>query len=241
MVRVLFPQRCGGTIHNVGHTHNVQHRHIVIIVAKSHHIGKGDVQSLADAAHTDALVGKGGVDPVRPCHSAVRLFPSWDKPFRVRFYAFVQIHRYFCDLLRHLRRGMNDLIVVPDELDALEHSQTPLHQVGGILTGEHHFALPVAAGPQVVGDFFGQCTRHRILGDALFALIDHAAVLTKKHTAVCHRCKELAQAGILPAGCRAKQNAAPMQLPYLFKDLAFQLFPAVLQQRTVNVAANQSD
>ena len=241
MVRVLFPQRCGGTIHNVGHTHNVQHRHIVIIVAKSHHIGKGDVQSLADAAHTDALVGKGGVDPIRPCHSAVRLFPSWDKPFRVRFYAFVQIHRYFCDLLRHLRRGMNDLIVVPDELDALEHSQTPLHQVGGILTGEHHFALPVAAGPQVVGDFFGQCTRHRVLGDALFVLIDHAAVLTKKHTAVCHRCKELAQAGILPAGCRAKQNVTPVQLPYLFKNLAFQLFPAVLQQRTVNIAANQSD
>ncbi|MFV8274495.1 hypothetical protein ACKXF4_15410, partial [Faecalibacterium prausnitzii] len=63
--------------------------------------GRVDVQSLADAAHTDALVGKGGVDPVRSCHSAVRLFPSWDKPFRVRFYAFVQIHRYFCDLLRH--------------------------------------------------------------------------------------------------------------------------------------------
>ena len=37
------------------------------------------------------------------------------------------------------------------------------------------------------------------------------------------------------------QNTAPMQLPYLFKDLAFQLFPAVLQQRTVNIAANQSD
>ena len=36
-------------------------------------------------------------------------------------------------------------------------------------------------------------------------------------------------------------HAAPMQLPYLLKDLAFQLFPAVLQQRTVNVAANQSD
>ena len=31
------------------------------------YIGKVDVQSLADAAHTDALVGKGGVDPVRPC------------------------------------------------------------------------------------------------------------------------------------------------------------------------------
>ena len=72
LVRVLFPQRCGGTHHNVGHTHNVQHRHIVIIVAKSHHIGKGDVQSLADAAHTNALVGKGGVDPVRSRYRTVR-------------------------------------------------------------------------------------------------------------------------------------------------------------------------
>ena len=50
-----------------------------------------------------------------------------------------------------------------------------------------------------------------------------------------------AQAGMLPAGCRAKQNAAPMQLPYLLKDLVFQFLFAVLQQRTVNVAANQFD
>ena len=136
---------------------------------------------------------------------------------------------------------MDDLIIVPDELNTLEHSQTPLHQVCSILTGKHYLALPVAAGPQVVGDFFGQCTGHRVLGDALFVLIDHAAVFAEKHTAVRHRFKELAQAGILPTRCRAKQNAAPMQLPYLFKDLAFQLFPAVLQQRTVNIAANQSD
>ena len=136
---------------------------------------------------------------------------------------------------------MDDLIIVPDELNTLEHSQTPLHQVCSILAGKHHFALPVAAGPQVVGDFFGQCTRHRILGDALFVFIDYAAVLTKKHTEVCHRCKELAQAGILPTGCRAKQNVTPVQLPYLFKDLAFQFLFSVLQQRTVNVAANQSD
>ena len=136
---------------------------------------------------------------------------------------------------------MDDLIIVPDELDALEHSQTPLHQVGGILTGEHHFALPVAAVPQVVGNFFGQCTGHRVLGDALFVLIDHSAVFAEKHTAVRHRRKELAQAGILPTGCRAKQNAAPMQLPYLLKDLVFQFLFAVLQQRTVNVTANQFD
>ena len=136
---------------------------------------------------------------------------------------------------------MDDLIIVPDELDALEHSHAPLHQVGGILTGEHHLALPVAAGPQVVGDFFGQCTRHRILGDALFVLINHAAVFAEKHTAVRHRCKKLAQAGILPTGCRAKQNVTPVQLPYLFKNLAFQFLFAVLQQRTVNIAANQSD
>ena len=136
---------------------------------------------------------------------------------------------------------MDDLIAISDELDTLEHSQTPLHQVCSILAGKHHFALPVAAGPQVVGDFFGQCARHRILGNALLVLINHAAVFAEKHTAVRHRCKELAQAGILPAGCRAEQNTAPMQLPYLFKDLAFQLFPAVLQQRTVNVAANQFD
>ena len=136
---------------------------------------------------------------------------------------------------------MDDLIAISDELDTLEHSQTPLHQVGGILTGEHHFALPVAAGPQVVGDFFGQRARHRILGNALLVLINHTTVFAEKHTTVCHRCKKLAQAGILPTGCRAKQNVTPMQLPYLFKDLAFQLFPAVLQQRTVNVAANQFD
>ena len=68
-----------------------------------------------------------------------------------------------------------------------------------------------------------------------------AAVFAEKHTAVRHRCKELAQAGILPTRCRAKQNAAPMQLPYLLKDLVFQFLFAVLQQRTVNVAANQFD
>ena len=136
---------------------------------------------------------------------------------------------------------MDDLIAISDELDTLEHSQPPLHQVCSILAGKHHFALPVAAGPQVVGDFFGQRAQHRVLGDALFVFIDHAAVLTKKHTAVCHRCKELAQAGILPAGCRAKQNAAPMQLPYLLKDLVLQFLFSVLQQRTVNIAANQSD
>ena len=136
---------------------------------------------------------------------------------------------------------MDDLIAISDELDTLEHSQTPLHQVGGILTGKHYLALPVAAGPQVVGDFFGQRARHRILGDALLVLIDHTAVFAEKHTAIRHRCKELAQAGILPAGCRAEQNAAPMQLPHLLKDLVFQFLFAVLQQRTVNIAANQSD
>ena len=33
MVRVLFPQRCGGTIHNVGHTHNVpvSYTHLAIL------------------------------------------------------------------------------------------------------------------------------------------------------------------------------------------------------------------
>ena len=136
---------------------------------------------------------------------------------------------------------MDDLIIVPDELNTLEHSQTPLHQVCSILAGKHHFALPVAAGPQVAGDFFGQRAQHRILGNALLVLINHAAVFAEKHTAVRHRCKELAQAGILPTGCRAKQNAAPMQLLYLLKDLVFQFLFAVLQQRTVNVAANQFD
>ena len=136
---------------------------------------------------------------------------------------------------------MDDLIIVPDELNTLEHSQTPLHQVCSILTGKHHFALPVAAGPQVVGDFFGQRARHRILGNALLVLINHTAVFAEKHTTVCHRCKELAQAGILPTGCRAKQNITPVQLPYLFKNLALQFLFSVLQQRTVNIAANQSD
>ena len=136
---------------------------------------------------------------------------------------------------------MDDLIIVPDELNTLEHSQTPLHQVCSILAGKHYLALPVAAGPQVVGDFFGQRARHRILGNALLVLINHTAVFAEKHTAVRHRCKELAQAGILPTRCRAKQNAAPMQLPYLLKDLVFQFLFAVLQQRTVNVAANQFD
>ena len=136
---------------------------------------------------------------------------------------------------------MDDLIIVPDELNTLEHSQPPLHQVCSILAGKHHFALPVAAGPQVVGDFFSQCTRHRILGNALLVLIDHTAVFAEKHTAVCHLCKKLAQAGILPTGCRAKQNVTPVQLPYLFKNLVFQFLFAVLQQRTVNVAANQFD
>jgi len=56
-----------------------------------------------------------------------------------------------------------------------------------------------------------------------------------------HRCKELAQAGILPTGRRAKQNATPVQLPYLLKNLAFQFLFPVLQQRTVNITANQSN
>ena len=131
---------------------------------------------------------------------------------------------------------MDDLIIVPDELDALEHSHAPLHQVGGILTGEHRRALPVAAGPQVVGNFFGQRTGHRVLGDTLFVLIDHAAVLTKKHTAVYHRCKGLRRLVYCRPECRAKQNAAPMRLPYLLKDAVFQFLFAVLQQRTVNIA-----
>ena len=57
-------------------------------------------------------------------------------------------------------------------------------QLCSILAGKHHFALPVAAGPQVVGDFFGQCTRHRILGDALFGLINHAAVFAEKQMCI---------------------------------------------------------
>ena len=39
-----FPQRCSGTLHDVGHPHNVQHRHIVIIVAKGHHFCQFDTQ-----------------------------------------------------------------------------------------------------------------------------------------------------------------------------------------------------
>ena len=153
----------------------------------------------------------------------------------------MKINRHLGDIFRHLGRVVDDLIVVSDKLDAFEHSYPPLHQVAGVLAGKHHFALPVTAGPQVVGDFFGQRAGHRVLGNTLFILVNHTTVLAEEHAAVRHRCKELAQTGILPSGRRAKQNPAPMQLPDLFKNFAAQLFFAVLQQRTVNVAADQSD
>ena len=153
----------------------------------------------------------------------------------------MQVHRHLGDVLRHLGGAVDDLVVVAHELHPLQHPKAALHQVGSVLAGEHHLALPLAAGPHIVGDLLCQRPRHGIFGDALFFLKNRAAVFTNKHAAVCHRCKEFAQAGILPPGGRAEPDAPLMQRPDLFEYFALQLLFAVLQQRTVNIAANQSD
>ena len=241
MVLVFCPQRSGGVVHNVGHTHHVQHGLVVVVIAKSHDLCEVDAKGAAHALHPDALVGKGGIDPVRARHGAVGLLPAGHKALHIVFHALVQVHRHLGDVLRHLGGAVDDLVVVAHELHPLQHPKAALHQVGGVLAGEHHLALPLAAGPHIVGDLLCQRPRHGIFGDALFFLKNRAAVFTDKHAAVRHRCKEFAQAGILPPGGRAEPDAPLMQRPDLIKYLALQLLFAVLQQRTVNIAANQSD
>ena len=136
---------------------------------------------------------------------------------------------------------MDDLVVVAHKLHPLQHPKAALHQVGSVLAGEHHLAPPLAARPHIVGNFLCQRPGHRVFSDALFFLKNSAAVFTDKHAAVRHRCKELAQAGILPPGGRAEPDPPLMQRPDLVEYLALQFLFTVLQQRTVNVAANQSD
>ena len=238
---VFCPQRGGGVIHNVGHAHHIQHGLVVVVVAKGHDLCGIDAKGAAHALHPDALVGKGGIDPERPRHGAVGLLPAGHKALYIVLHALVQVHRHLGDVLRHLGGAVDDLVVVAHELHPLQHPKAALHQVGGVLAGEHHLALSLAAGPHIVGDLLCQRPRHGIFGDAMFFFKDGAAVFADKHAAVCHRCKKLAQAGILPPGGRAEPDAPLMQRPDLVEDLALQFFFAVLQQRTVNIAANQSD
>ena len=133
-------------------------------------------------------------------HGAVGLLPAGHKALYIVFHALVQVHRHLGDVLRHLGGAVDDLVVVAHELHPLQHAKTALHQVGGVLAGEHHLTLPLAAGPHIVGDLLCQRPRHGIFGDALFFFKNGAAVFADKHAAVCHRCKEFAQAGILPPG-----------------------------------------
>ena len=140
----------------------------------------------------------------------------------------MQIDRHLDDLLRNFGRVGNDLVPVADEPDAVEHAEAPLHQVGTVLTGKHDLSLTVAALPQVVGNFLGQSAGHRIFRNALLVLEQDAAVLAQKNAAVGYRLKQQAQAGVLPPGGRAEQDAAVMQGADLVKDLALQLFAAIL-------------
>ena len=201
----------------------------------------GEAQHAAERLDADTLVGGGRVDPVRARHGAVGLLPARHKAVRVLFHALMQVDRHLDDLLGDLGRVGDDLVTVADKLDAVQHTEAALHQIGAVLAREHDLALAVAAVPQVVGDFLRQCAGHRVLGDAVLVLEQHAAVFAQENTAVGHRRKQQAQAGVLPPGCRAEQDAAVTQGADLVENFALQLFAAILQQRTVNVAADHFD
>ena len=102
----------------------------------------------------------------------------------------MQVDRHLDDLLGDLGRVGDDLVTVADKLDAVQHTEAALHQIGAVLAREHDLALAVAAVPQVVGDFLRQCAGHWVFGDAVLVLEQHAAVLAQENTAVGHRRKQ---------------------------------------------------
>ena len=127
MHRIADAQRGGGAVHDVGRAHKVEHRHIVVVVAKGHDLLRRKAQHAAERLHADTLVGGRRVDPVRPRHGTVGLLPARHEAIGVFFDALVQVDRRFDDLLRNLGRVVDDLVPVADEFDAIQHAEAALH------------------------------------------------------------------------------------------------------------------
>ena len=87
MLRIFFSQRTGSSVHNIGMSHDIQHGYIVIIVTEGHDIREVKVKNFTNGLHTDAFVGKGGIDPVRSRHCTVRLLPAGDEAVSISCYA----------------------------------------------------------------------------------------------------------------------------------------------------------
>jgi len=159
-------------------SHNIQHGYVVIIVTECHDIREVKAKNFTNGLHTDAFVGKGGIDPVRSRHRAVRLLPAGDEAVSISRYAFMEIYGDLYDVFRNFGRILNNLIVVADKLYSVQHSQTTFHQIRRILSGEYDFTLTVATIPQILRNLFCQGTGHGIFRNTLLVLIDHATVFT---------------------------------------------------------------
>ena len=111
-----------GAVHDVGRAHQVQHGGVVEVVAKGHDLGGGDAQRFAKQRHAGALVGQGGVDPVRPGHGGIGLLPAGDEAVNVLFHALVQIDADLDDVLGDLGGVVDEFVLVADEFYAVRHS-----------------------------------------------------------------------------------------------------------------------
>lgn len=178
VLRIFFSQRIGSSVHNIRMSHNIQHGYVVIIVTECHDIREVKAKNFTNGLHTDAFVGKGGIDPVRSRHRAVRLLPAGDEAVSISRYAFMEIYGDLYDVFRNFGRILNNLIVVADKLYSVQHSQTTFHQIRRILSGEYDFTLTVATIPQILRNLFCQGTGHGIFRNTLLVLIDHATVFT---------------------------------------------------------------
>lgn len=114
--RVAGAQGGGGAVHDVGRAHQVQHGGVVEVVAKGHDLGGGDAQRFAKQRHAGALVGQGGVDPVRPGHGGIGLLPAGDEAVNVLFHALVQIDADLDDVLGNLGGSWMNLYLLPMNL-----------------------------------------------------------------------------------------------------------------------------
>lgn len=159
-------------------SHDIQHGYIVIIVTEGHDIREVKAKNFTNGLHTDAFVGKGGIDPVRSRHRTVRLLPAGDEAVSISRYAFMEIYGDLYDVFRNFGGILNDLIVVANKLYSVQHSQPTFHQISRILSGEHDFALPVTPAPQIFCNLFRQGTGHGIFRNAQLVLVDHATVFT---------------------------------------------------------------
>ena len=130
----------------------------------------------------------------------------------------MEIYGDLYDVFRNFGGILNDLIVVADKLDSVQHSQPTFHQIRRILSGEHDFALTVTTIPQILRNLFCQGTGHGIFRNALLVLVDHATVFTQENTAIRHRSEHLPQTGILSSRSRTEQDSFVMQRTDLVKN-----------------------